>query len=74
MSIGRASGKIESKAQLCQKREFEADHVGCSAARIDEPVEHLRKTGVDLRMRVALGQEPAEGGEVRHAVERVRNG
>ena len=55
LSTGRASGKIESEAQLCQKREFEADHVGCSAARIDEPVEHLRKTGVYLRMRVALG-------------------
>jgi len=54
-SARRASGKIESKAQLCQKLELEAHHAGCSAARIEEPVEHLRKRGVNLRMRVALG-------------------
>src|SRR5436309_240052 len=73
-STRRAGRKIESEAELRQKPQLEAHHVGRGTAWIDEPVEQVHECRMDLRMRVALGQEPTERGEIRHAVKRVRDG
>ena len=43
-----------------------------SAARFFEIVERVLQHIVDVLMRIALGQQAHEGGQMRHAIDRVR--
>src|SRR5262249_56604627 len=69
----RAARKIETKAELREQQQLEAHDAGSGAARIEQAVEYPLERGMDLRVRVALGQQTAERGEMRHAVERMRD-
>src|SRR5262249_4502168 len=69
----RAGRKIETKAELREQQQLEAHDAGPGAARIDEAIESPLERGMALRVRVALGQQTAERGEMGHAVERVRD-
>src|SRR5262249_5651342 len=72
-STRRAGRKIESETELRQKTQLETHRVGRGAAWIDEPVEQVHECGMNLRMRVALRQQPAERGGICHPVKRVRD-
>ena len=67
-----ARRQIEAEAELGKERELEAcDHRRHRRA-IVERVEDRFQRAVDARMRLALGKEPAQRGEMGDAVHRVR--
>ena len=63
-----ATGEVETKTEFRQKLQLEA-HQACSRTPgIEERVEQIGHSGMDIRMRIALRQEAAECGEMHHAV------
>src|SRR6478735_9390522 len=69
----RAGREIEPEAELGQELQLEAHDTRAGMAGNGEAVEHLVQGGMELRVRVAFGQHAAERGEMRDAVEGVRD-
>src|SRR5262245_674828 len=68
-----ASREIETEAELPQQQQLEAHDARSRAREVEQAVEHLVQRGMDVRMRVALRQQAAQRGEMRHAVEGMGN-
>ena len=71
---GGAGGQIEAEAKLGEESELEARDHRRYRCPIVERVEDRFQRGMDARMRLAFGQQPAQGGEMGDAVHGMRGG